>query len=157
MPTSPRIAPEVARALAAGGPVVALESTLIAHGLPRGRNLEVARELEEVVRAEGAVPATIAVVAGEVRIGLDDAGLEALALGPGFAKAGLRDLAPVLASGGSDRHHRRRDLAPGRARRHPRVRDGRPRRRAPRGARELRRVGRPDHAGRTPASSSARA
>ena len=101
MPTSPRIAPEVARALAAGGPVVALESTLIAHGLPRGRNLEVARELEEVVRAEGAVPATIAVVAGEVRIGLDDAGLEALALGPGFAKAGLRDLAPVLASGGS--------------------------------------------------------
>ena len=101
MPTSPRIAPEVARALAAGEAVVALESTLIAHGLPRGRNLEVARELEDVVRAEGAVPATIAVVAGEVRIGLDDAALEALALGPGFAKAGLRDLAPVIAGGGS--------------------------------------------------------
>ena len=117
MPTSPRIAPEVARALAAGGPVVALESTLIAHGLPRGRNLEVARELEEVVRAEGAVPATIAVVAGEVRIGLDDAALEALALGPGFAKAGAarpraRDRQRRLG-----RHHRRLDLAPGRARR----------------------------------------
>src|SRR5215218_738869 len=96
-----RIAPEVARALAAGGAVVALESTLIAHGLPRGRNLEVARELEEVVRGEGAVPATIAVVSGAVRIGLDDEGLEALALGADFAKAGLRDLAPVLASGGS--------------------------------------------------------
>ena len=101
MSSTPRIAPEVARALAAGGAVVALESTLIAHGLPRGRNLEVARELEEVVRGEGAVPATIAVVSGAVRIGLDDEGLEALALGADFAKAGLRDLAPVLASGGS--------------------------------------------------------
>ena len=145
-PTSPRIAPEVARALAAGEAVVALESTLIAHGLPRGRNLEVARELEAVVRAEGAVPATIAVVAGEVRIGLDDAALEALALGPGFAKAGLRDLAPVIAArrlGGDDR---RLDLPPRRPGRHPRVRHRRARRRPPRGARELGRVGRPDHA-----------
>jgi pseudouridylate synthase len=96
-----RIAPEVAEALASGGPVVALESTLIAHGLPRGRNLEVARELEGVVRAEGAVPATIAIVAGMAHIGLDDAALEELALGGGFAKAGLRDLAPVMARGGS--------------------------------------------------------
>jgi pseudouridine-5'-phosphate glycosidase len=96
-----RIAPEVAEALASGGPVVALESTLIAHGLPRGRNLEVARELEGVVRAEGAVPATIAIVAGMAHIGLDDAALEELALGGGFAKAGLRDLAPVMARGES--------------------------------------------------------
>jgi pseudouridylate synthase len=96
-----RIEPEVAEALASGEPVVALESTLIAHGLPRGRNLEVARELESVVRAEGAVPATIAVVAGEARVGLDDAALEALALGGDFAKAALRDLAPVMAGGGS--------------------------------------------------------
>jgi pseudouridylate synthase len=96
-----RIAPEVAEALASGRPVVALESTLIAHGLPRGRNLEVARELEGVVRAEGAVPATIAIVAGMAHIGLDDAALEELALGGGFAKAGLRDLAPVMARGGS--------------------------------------------------------
>ncbi len=68
--------------------MVALESTLIAHGLPRGRNLEVARELEAVVRAEGAVPATIAVVAGEARVGLDAAALEALALGGGFIEGG---------------------------------------------------------------------
>jgi len=96
-----RVAPEVAEALAGGRPVVALESTLIAHGLPRGRNLEVARALEAVVRAGGAVPATIAVVGGEARIGLDDAALEAMALGGGFAKAGVRDLAPVMAVGGS--------------------------------------------------------
>ncbi|HKH17387.1 MAG TPA: pseudouridine-5'-phosphate glycosidase [Solirubrobacteraceae bacterium] len=96
-----RIAPEVSRALSSGGPVVALESTLIAHGLPRGRNLEVARELESVVREAGAVPATIAVVDGVARVGLDEAALEALALGRDFAKAGVRDLAPVLARGGS--------------------------------------------------------
>jgi pseudouridylate synthase len=96
-----RIDPEVAEALASGTPVVALESTLIAHGLPRGRNLDVARELEGVVRSEGAVPATIAVVAGEARVGLDAAALEDMALGGGFAKAGVRDLAPVIASGDS--------------------------------------------------------
>jgi pseudouridine-5'-phosphate glycosidase len=94
-------APEVAEALARGAPVVALESTLIAHGLPRGRNLEVARELEQAVRAGGAVPATIAVVAGVARIGLDDDALEELALGGGFAKAGVRDIAPAIARGGS--------------------------------------------------------
>jgi pseudouridine-5'-phosphate glycosidase len=96
-----RIEPEVADALASGTPVVALESTLIAHGLPRGRNLEVARELEAVVRSEGAVPATIAVVAGQARVGLDAAALEDMALGGAFAKAGVRDLALVMASGGS--------------------------------------------------------
>jgi pseudouridine-5'-phosphate glycosidase len=101
MSSVPAIDPEIAATLASGGPVVALESTLIAHGLPRGRNLEVARELESVVRSEGAVPATIAVVAGEARIGLDAAALEELALGDGFLKAGVRDLAPVMASGGS--------------------------------------------------------
>jgi pseudouridine-5'-phosphate glycosidase len=95
------IAPAVATALAAGEPVVALESTLIAHGLPRGRNLEVAHELEAAVRAEGAVPATVAIVAGRARVGLDAAALEALALGGEFVKAGVRDLGPVLAAGAS--------------------------------------------------------
>ena len=95
------IAPAVASALAAGVPVVALESTLIAHGLPRGRNLEVAQELEAAVRAEGAVPATVAIVAGRARVGLDAAALEALALGGEFVKAGVRDLGPVLAAGAS--------------------------------------------------------
>jgi len=96
-----RIADEVAAALGEGRPVVALESTLIAHGLPRGRNLEVARELESAVRGEGAVPATIAVVDGVPRIGLDDDALAALALGFGFVKAGVRDLPAVVARGGS--------------------------------------------------------
>ena len=74
-----RIAPEVAEAVAGGRPVVALESTLISHGLPRPRNLEVARQLEAAVRAAGAMPATVAVVAGQARIGLDEEALEAVA------------------------------------------------------------------------------
>jgi pseudouridine-5'-phosphate glycosidase len=101
MATPVRVAPQIAEALAAGGAVVALESTLIAHGLPAGRNLEVAHELEATVRAAGAVPATIAVVAGEARVGLDEAALRQLALGGRFGKAGVRDLAPVIARGGS--------------------------------------------------------
>jgi len=91
--------PEVADALRAGRGVVALESTLIAHGLPAPDNLRVAREAEAAVRAAGAVPATIAVVAGAVRIGLDDAALEAIALRDGVIKAGVRDLAPAVARG----------------------------------------------------------
>jgi pseudouridine-5'-phosphate glycosidase len=95
-----RIAPEVAEALAGGRPVVALESTLISHGLPRPRNLAVAREAEAAVRAGGAVPATVAVVSGEARIGLDEAGLEVIAGGEDVAKCGVRDLAPIAARGG---------------------------------------------------------
>ncbi len=95
-----RIAPEVAEALAGGRPVVALESTLISHGLPRPRNLEVARDVESAVRAEGAVPATVALVAGEARVGLDDEALVAVAGRPDVDKCGVRDLAPVAARGG---------------------------------------------------------
>jgi pseudouridylate synthase len=94
-----RIAPEVAEAVAAGQPVVALESTLISHGLPRPRNLDVALELEAAVREGGAIPATIAVVAGEARVGLDSEALEAIA-GRDVAKCGVRDLAVVAARGG---------------------------------------------------------
>jgi pseudouridylate synthase len=90
-----RYTAEVSDALDAGRPVVALESTLIAHGLPRPDNARVAGEIEDAVRAEGAVPATIAVVEGMVRIGLDSAGLEEIALGDDVAKASVRDL-PVL-------------------------------------------------------------
>jgi pseudouridine-5'-phosphate glycosidase len=78
---------------------VALESTIIAHGLPRPDNLRVAREIEAAVRAGGAVPATIALLGGSVRVGLDDAALEALALTDGVVKCGVRDLAPALARG----------------------------------------------------------
>jgi pseudouridine-5'-phosphate glycosidase len=88
---------EVSDALDAGRPVVALESTIIAHGLPRPENLEIARATEEVVREEGAVPATIAVVEGMVRIGLDRAGLEAIATGDEVVKCSARDLAVVMA------------------------------------------------------------
>jgi pseudouridine-5'-phosphate glycosidase len=91
---------EVRAALDEGRPVVALESTIIAHGLPRPDNLRVAREIEGVVRGKGAVPATIAIVDGEVRVGLDDAALEALANTDGVAKCGVRDLAPVVARRG---------------------------------------------------------
>ena len=88
---------EVSDALDAGRPVVALESTIIAHGLPRPENLEIARAAEEIVREEGAVPATIAVVEGMVRIGLDREGLEAIANGDDVVKCGARDLAVVMA------------------------------------------------------------
>jgi len=94
-----RIHDEVADALAAGTPVVALESTIISHGLPRPRNVSVAREIEACVRDAGAVPATIAVVAGEVRVGLDDDALEAIAGGEDVVKCGVRDLAPAIARG----------------------------------------------------------
>ena len=95
-----RIAAEVAEALAGGRPVVALESTLIAHGLPSPRNLDVAHRLQAAVRAAGAVPATIAVVDGETRVGLDDDALELVASADDVVKCGVRDLAVVAARGG---------------------------------------------------------
>jgi pseudouridylate synthase len=92
------VAPEVARALAARRPVVALESTIIAHGLPWPDNHAVAAELEQTVRDGGAVPATIAVVGGRPQIGLDPTRLEDLARrGAAFAKAGAADLAVHVA------------------------------------------------------------
>ncbi|MFD9943432.1 pseudouridine-5'-phosphate glycosidase [Nonomuraea sp. NPDC059023] len=88
---------EVSAALAGGSPVVALESTIISHGLPQPRNLEVARELEAVVRDAGAVPATIAVLDGIARIGLNEVELERIATESGLRKLGQRDL-PVAAA-----------------------------------------------------------
>jgi pseudouridine-5'-phosphate glycosidase len=92
--------PEVVDALAGGRPVVALESTIVSHGLPRPRNLEVAREVEAAVRDAGATPATVAVVEGEVRVGLSDEALAAVAEREDVVKCGIRDLAPVVARGG---------------------------------------------------------
>jgi pseudouridine-5'-phosphate glycosidase len=91
---------EVSEAIEQGRPVVALESTLIAHGLPRPENVDIARMIEGVVREEGAVPATIAVVEGMVRIGVDGAALEAIAA-EGVAKCGARDLPVVMARRGT--------------------------------------------------------
>lgn len=91
--------PDVAAALRSGGPVVALESTIVAHGLPRPDNLRVAREIEAAVREEGAVPATIALVDGEVRVGLDDLALDAIALHDGVVKCSTRDVGIAAARG----------------------------------------------------------
>ena len=95
-----RIRPEVSDALAAGRPVVALESTIISHGLPRPDNLRVAREIEAAVRSGGAVPATIAIIGGEPHVGLDDAALRWVAEGDAVVKVSVRDVAVLAARGG---------------------------------------------------------
>ncbi len=88
---------EVREALSLGKPIVALESTIISHGLPRPQNLQVAREVEEIVRQHGAVPATIAVIDGTVHIGLSETELDEIANRDDIAKASSRDLAIVVA------------------------------------------------------------
>ena len=96
------LAEEVAEALAEGRAVVALESTLLAHGLPPGRNQEVGRRLERVVRERGAVPATIAVLDGQPLIGLSDKQFDRVCdPASGLAKLSRRDLAPAFALGRS--------------------------------------------------------
>ncbi|MEU4480058.1 pseudouridine-5'-phosphate glycosidase [Micromonospora sp. NPDC023966] len=90
---------EVADALRDGRPVVALESTIVSHGLPRPDNLRVARQIEQAVRDAGAVPATIGMVAGELIVGLDDAQLTRLATVDGVSKLSVRDLAVAAATG----------------------------------------------------------
>jgi pseudouridine-5'-phosphate glycosidase len=95
-----RIHPEVSDALAAGRPVVALESTIISHGLPRPGNLRVAREIEEAVRSGGAVPATIAIIGGEPHVGLDDDAMRRIAEGTEVVKVSVRDVAVLAARAG---------------------------------------------------------
>jgi pseudouridine-5'-phosphate glycosidase len=95
-----RVSPEVSEALKAGQPVVALESTIVAHGMPYPANLETALAVEGIVREEGAVPATVAVVDGAVQVGCDRATLERLASEPDVAKVSRRDMPVVMAKGG---------------------------------------------------------
>lgn len=95
-----RVHAEVADALAAGRAVVALESTIISHGLPRPDNLRIAREIEDAVRAGGAVPATIAIIDGRPHIGLDEDALHRIATGGAAIKVSVRDLAMLAAVGG---------------------------------------------------------
>ena len=90
------LTPEVADALAKGAPVVALESTIITHGMPYPANLETALAVEGEIRARGAIPATIAVVKGEIKIGLTEAELDALAQDTDCVKASGRDLAVAM-------------------------------------------------------------
>ena len=94
-----QLSPEVAAARAEGRPVVALESTIIAHGMPWPQNLETAREVEDLIRAEGAVPATIAVIGGRIRVGLTDEELQKLAQAPDAMKLSRRDLPYAVATG----------------------------------------------------------
>ncbi|WP_018352872.1 pseudouridine-5'-phosphate glycosidase [Longispora albida] len=91
--------PEVAAARTAGAPIVALESTIISHGLPRPDNLAIARQIEETVRAQGAVPATIGMIGGRLVAGLDDEQLTHLATSDDVVKLSVRDLAIAAASG----------------------------------------------------------
>jgi pseudouridine-5'-phosphate glycosidase len=90
---------EVAEALSTGRPVVALESTIISHGLPTATSAGTARRIEEAVRRGGAGPATLAVVDGAVRVGLSDGQLVRVAEDAGVVKTSVRDLGPVLARG----------------------------------------------------------
>ena len=93
--------PDVADALATGKAVVALESTIITHGMPYPQNLEVARTVEKNIRSYGAVPATMAVLDGALHVGLTDAQLEALAQSKAVAKLSRADMAVCMASGGT--------------------------------------------------------
>src|SRR5260370_38511927 len=88
-----RISSEIQSALAANQPVVALESTVIAHGLPRPQNRETARQLERIVREAGATPATIAVLEGRLSVGLDQNQIELIGNGENVKKISTRDLA----------------------------------------------------------------
>lgn len=93
--------PEVSEAMKHGTPIVALESTIISHGMPYPQNVETARLVETEVRANGAAPATIAVIDGVLCIGLDDAQLEMFGQADGVAKLSRADIAACLASGGT--------------------------------------------------------
>lgn len=94
-----QLSPEVSAARDQGRPVVALESTIIAHGMPFPQNLQTAREVEDVIRREGAVPATIAVIGGRIRVGLTDEELQQVAQAPDAMKLSRRDLPFAVATG----------------------------------------------------------
>jgi pseudouridine-5'-phosphate glycosidase len=96
-----KLSAEVSAAIKAGKPIVALESTIISHGLPRPSNLEVALECERIVRDAGAVPATIALLDGKILVGLEQSELEAIANRDDISKASIRDLAIIIAQGKS--------------------------------------------------------
>lgn len=95
------LSPEVEAARAAGGPIVALESTIITHGMPFPQNVETARRVEAEVRAHGATPATIAIMDRQVHVGLTEAELDGLGQAKGVAKLSRADLAACLATGGT--------------------------------------------------------
>ncbi|RUS42880.1 pseudouridine-5'-phosphate glycosidase [Cohnella sp. AR92] len=91
--------PEVEEALKNGKPVVALETTIISHGMPYPQNIEMARAVENIIREQGAVPATIGIMDGHIKIGLNDEELEAFATSKNVEKVSRRDFAYILSSG----------------------------------------------------------
>ena len=93
------ITPEIQEALAAGKPVVALESTILSHGMPYPQNLEFAHKVEEIVRAEGAIPATTAIIGGKLKVGLNADELLVMCKAEGVGKVSRRDVAVYLATG----------------------------------------------------------
>ena len=93
------ITPEIKEALEAGKPVVALESTIISHGMPYPENVEFAHKVEEIVRGEGAIPATTAIIGGKLKVGLNSEELEIMCKADGVGKVSRRDVAVYLATG----------------------------------------------------------
>ena len=93
------VTPEIAEAVREGRPVVALESTILSHGMPYPQNLEFAHKVEEIVRGEGAVPATTAIIGGKLKVGLTAAELEIMCKADGVGKVSRRDVAVYLATG----------------------------------------------------------
>lgn len=92
------VTPEIAEAVAAGKPVVALESTILSHGMPYPQNVEFAHKVEEIVRAEGAIPATTAIIGGKLKVGLTAEELEIMCKADGVGKVSRRDVAVYLAT-----------------------------------------------------------
>ena len=93
------ITPEIKEALEAGKPVVALESTILSHGMPYPENVELAHKVEEIVRGEGAIPATTAIIGGKLKVGLNSEELEIMCKADGVGKVSRRDVAVYLATG----------------------------------------------------------
>ncbi len=93
------VAPEIAQALAEGRPVVALESTILSHGMPYPENVEFSHKVEQIVREEGAVPATTAIIGGKLKVGLTAEELEIMCRADGVGKVSRRDVAVYLATG----------------------------------------------------------
>lgn len=93
------ITPEIEEAIKAGKPVVALESTILSHGMPFPQNMEFAHKVEEIVRAEGAIPATTAIIGGKLKVGLTSEELDLMCKGEGVGKVSRRDVAIYLATG----------------------------------------------------------
>lgn len=93
------ITPEIEEAIKAGKPVVALESTILSHGMPFPQNMEFAHKVEEIVRAEGAIPATTAIIGGKLKVGLTSKELDLMCKGEGVGKVSRRDVAVYLATG----------------------------------------------------------